>query len=341
MRQPARAEPHARHPAMSRPLPALLQDPVFRYRHAALIHAGRVAVGIFLGLGIVFVLHVPDGQWTAISLLIVMVGLQHQGNIQRRAVERSAGTLVGALAGFGAIGVQTAFGLTPLTIGLMALFCGACGFYAIGRGGYMAQLSAITLVIVAGFGTDPLSVGAWRTVNVLLGIVIALALSSALPLYATTFWRIGMAEALRRGAALLEAQSSGTAPPAGGIESIAPVLQKLRGLMVAVARETGLAMSALEAIQRSLRLSLSLLELATTPEEVPLQARPPRSGLTAEEARRLGARLEAIAAGLETGSWALPWEEARHDESSAGHLIGAELARLRGHLIAAPQIWTL
>lgn len=334
MRRPGRAE------TVAYTLPACLRDPAFRYRHAGLIHAARVAAGIFIGLGLVFLLHVPDGEWTAISLLIVMVGLQHQGNIQRRAMERAAGTLFGALAGFAAIGVQTALGITPLTIGLMALFCGACGYYAIGRGGYVAQLSAITLVIVAGFGTDPLSVGAWRTVNVLLGIVIALGLTWALPIYATSFWRFGMADALRRCARVLAAAGSEAEAPAGGIETISPVLQKLRGLMVPVARETGIAMSTLEAVQRSLRLSLSLLELATGPEH-PAAAVLPHARLTREEAQRLAARLEGIAAGLETGAWALPWQETREQESVAAQLIGAELARLRAHLLDAPQIWTL
>jgi len=250
-------------------------------------------------------------------VLIVMVGLQHQGNIQRRAMERAAGTLLGALAGFGAIGVQTALGITPLTIGLMALFCGTCGYFAIGRGGYVAQLSAITLVIVAGFGTDPLSVGAWRTVNVLLGIVIALGLTCALPIYATSYWRFGMADALRRCAERLAAYGTEAEVALGGIETITPVLQKLRGLMVPVARETGIAMSALEAIQRCLRLTLSLLELATSPEAPSAAVAVPNSRLTREEAQRLAARLEAIAAGLETGAWALPWQDAREQESIA------------------------
>lgn len=321
-------------------LPAFLQDPAFRYRHAALIHAIRVALGILAGLGLAFLLHIPDGEWTAISFLIVMVGLQHQGNIQRRALERGAGTLVGALAGFGAIGVQTAFGITPLTLGLMALFCGACGYYAIGRGGYLAQLSAITLVIVAGFGMAPLSIGAWRTINVLIGIGIALALASALPLYATAFWRLAMAEALRRAASLLETRDTEAEAEAKGIETISPVLQKLRGLMAPVARETGLPMAELEAIQRSLRLSLSLLELATSPEDPAAAAALPSSHLTREEALHLAARLTGIAEGLETGAWALPWEETRKPQSSAARLVGIELARLRSHLVAAPRLWT-
>lgn len=326
---------------MAYTLPAFLRDHAFRYRHASLIHAARVAIGIFIGLGLVFLLHVPDGEWTSISVLIVMVGLQHQGNIQRRAMERAAGTLLGALAGFGAIGVQTALGITPLTIGLMALFCGACGYYAIGRGGYVAQLSAITLVIVAGFGTDPLSVGAWRTVNVLLGIVIALGLSSALPIYATSFWRFGMADALRRCAERLALHGTEAEASAAGIETISPVLQKLRGLMGPVARETGIAMQELEAIQRCLRLSLSLLELATSPDAPGTVVAVPHSRLTRAEAERLAARLEAIAAGLESGAWALPWEDARGQDSIAAQLIGTELARLRGHLLTATRIWSL
>lgn len=312
----------------------------FRYRHAGLIHAARVALGILLGLGLADLLHIPDGEWTSISLLIVMVGLQHQGNIQRRAMERAAGTLLGAVAGVGAIGVQSALGMTPLTLALMALFCGGCGYYAIGRGGYVAQLSAITLVIVAGFGTDPITVGLWRAVNVLLGIAIALALSSALPIYATTFWRFGMADALSRSAVLLRAQGAETGgTPAPGIGTISPVLQKLRGLMPSVARETGLPMPRIDAIQRSLRLSISLLELATSADDPAAATDLPDQHLTRAEAERIAARLEEIAGGLESGAWALPWEEEARQDSLQARLIGTELARLRAQLVAAPALW--
>ena len=71
----------------------------------------------------------------------------------------------------------------------MAIGCGICAYHAIGKAGYIALLSAITMVIVAGHGDNEIVDGLWRAVNVLVGIAIALAFSFALPLYATYSWR--------------------------------------------------------------------------------------------------------------------------------------------------------
>lgn len=330
-------------PDAKNPILRALSDPRLRYRHGRLIHGLRVAAGIFLGMGITYAAHMPNGEWTSISSLIVMVGLQHHGNIRRRALERGAGTLLGAAAGLVIIGLQSTLGLTPLTFAVMALFCGACGYHAISRGGYVAQLSAITLMIVAGYGQDPITVGLWRTVNVLLGIVIALALSFTLPIFARDYWRFGMADALRRCAGLIvgaKAEKDGdAAKPRAGVETISPVLSRLRPLMAPVARETRLPMAQLETIQRSLRLFLSLLELVTSPE-------PAANGttdwtLSEDEARRLAARLMAIAEGLETGAWALPWSAPAIQESQAARMAEAELESLRQHLLAAPPLWSV
>ncbi|MFP3747262.1 hypothetical protein SB816_29770, partial [Achromobacter sp. SIMBA_011] len=74
--------------------------------------------------------------------------------------------------------------------------------HAIGKAGYIALLSAITMVIVAGHGDNEIVDGLWRAVNVLVGIAIALAFSFALPLYATYSWRYKLADALRACAAV-------------------------------------------------------------------------------------------------------------------------------------------
>ncbi|MCB8875745.1 FUSC family protein [Acidisoma silvae] len=334
-------------PAASNPVLRALRDPRLRYRHGRLIHAVRCALGIFLGLSITYLAHIPNGEWTSISFIIVMVGLQHHGNIRRRALERGAGTLLGAAAGLVIIGMQSTVGITPLTFAVMALFCGACGYHAISRGGYVAQLSAITLLIVTGYGMDSISVGLWRTVNVLIGIGIALALSFTLPLYARDFWRFGMAEALRRCADLVApapAQpAADDAPRRAGVETITPVLQRLRTLMPPVARETKLSMAQLEGIQNSLRLFLSLLELVTSPEPAAHGALPGTTdwNLATDESARLAARLTAIAEGLETGAWALPWSAPQPQESQAARMTSAELETLRRHLLAAPPLWSV
>lgn len=80
-------------------------------------------------------------------------------------------------------GTGTYVGQPLLTYLLMSVVCGFFSYRAIGKGGYTALLSAIT-VFVAGHGDNPLSGGLWRTVDILIGIALALAFSFALPLYA-------------------------------------------------------------------------------------------------------------------------------------------------------------
>ncbi len=327
----------------------------FRFRHGQTIHAARIGIGIFASLGIAWWLHLPNGVWVAISFLIVMASLQHHGNIQRRAVERAVGTVIGAVAGVGILGLQSWLGSTALTFAVMAAVCGICGFYAVGRGGYTAQLVAITLVVVAGFGTDPIATGLWRAVDVLIGIAIALALARAFPLYALAFWRLAMADALTRAAGLLEEDALGE-PPGGrpsnaeaatnGFIALSPVLQTLRGLMPPVSRESGLAMGRIETIQRHLRHALSLMELATSqqtaarPAADGLLEKPAGSPLARGEASVIARRLRALGEGLESGSWAAPWEAPPPAETSlAARLIGQELAALRTELVAAPELW--
>ena len=57
-------------------------------------------------------------------------------------------------------------------------------------------------MIVAGHGDNTMAAGLWRTVDIVIGITIALAFSFALPLYATWSWRYKLADALRGCAAL-------------------------------------------------------------------------------------------------------------------------------------------
>ena len=142
-------------------------------------------------------INIPHGIWSSVTLLVVIGGLQHHGNIRKKAAERAAGTLLGAAIGLVLILLQNLTGSLPLTYVLMSIVAGICAWFAIGSAGYIGLLTAITMCIVAGHGDNLIDVGLWRTLNVLIGIVIALAFSFALPLHATYSWRYGLADNLR------------------------------------------------------------------------------------------------------------------------------------------------
>ncbi|MEJ0019426.1 MAG: FUSC family protein [Acetobacteraceae bacterium] len=323
-------------------------DPHLRYRHARLIHATRIAAGILLALGLTVGFGIPHGEWTAISLLIVIAGLQHHGNIHRRAIERALGTALGALAGLLVILQHRALESTPLTWLLIAGFCGVCAYHAIGRGGYVALLAAVTLIIVAGHGTDSMEDSLWRAVNVFIGIAIALLLSFALPIYATWSWRYQLADALRGCAAVCDAMAS-DAPDAPEtalhtMASVSAVLPQLRSLLPWVAKESRVPLDRIEAIQHRLRILISMFELL-----VASRAQPP------DEAARLrwsGLRptlldmanalefgpFDAIAAGVAADA-AAPQRPA--ERALLAYELGAELQRLQAGFADARGLWHL
>jgi uncharacterized membrane protein YccC len=243
-----------------------LLDPARRYRHARLIHAVRVALGLLASIVLTTGMQLPHGEWASITLLVVIGGLQHHGNIRRKAAERAVGTLIGAVAGLAVILQQSWLQMPLLSYLLVVAACGFCAYHAIGKGGYVALLSAITILIVAGHGENAIADGLWRSVNVLVGIAIALLFSFALPLHATYSWRYQVADILRSCARMYAAISSDAAAIDSAELQRAMALQggllvQLRSLMPSVARETNIPMAQLEEVQHSLRIGISLLEV--------------------------------------------------------------------------------
>jgi uncharacterized membrane protein YccC len=240
-------------------------SPYFRYRHANLIHAIRVGLAMATSFLLTTGIDLPHGVWASVSLLVVIGGLQHYGNIRKKATERALGTMLGAGFGLFLILVQTIFGSLPLFFLLMSVIAGGCAYYAIGKAGYVALLTAITMVIVSGHGDLDFSTGLWRTANVLIGIVIALAFSFVLPQYAIYSWRYRLADNLRECArlygALLDGSPLMVEETARRFYAMSQRLVQSRALMESVAKETDVPLARLEEIQRLHRAILAALEL--------------------------------------------------------------------------------
>ncbi|WP_018700594.1 FUSC family protein [Amorphus coralli] len=317
---------------MSQSLEAAQAATPFRYRHYRAFHGVRTGVGVLLCIGVGVVFGIPHGLWTAISFLVVMTGFHHHGNIRHRALERALGTMIGAAAGLLVLLQQEWLQLTPLTWGLIAGFCAICAYHAIGKGGYTALLSGLTLVIVAGHGSEPLDVGLWRALNVMIGIAIALALSFVQPIYATWFWRDVLSRALGHCREVLHAVE--TTPERPGLAGIGGTLQSLRGLMPSAAREGGLPLAHLEEIQRSVRVIVSSVELiAAAPIDPPDLSVPCRM-------------LDEIAAALRAGRLAamptaeIPAAPVTDDaDLSLVRVLDRELHTLARLLREAPGLW--
>ncbi len=233
--------------------------------------------------------------------------MQHHGNIGKKAVERAYGTLIGASVGLLLVVQQAYFGIPLLTYLLMSVVCGFFSYHAIGKGGYIALLSAITVFIVAGHGDNPISDGLWRTVDILIGIVLALAFSFALPLYAVYSWRYNMASALRDCAAIysriINGQSVTDDEHFKLLNRLNAAILQLRSLMPSVSKEVRISMTELDMIQRHLRMCISTLEILgnTRPDPRDEQAMARMQVMLKAEHRQIRVQLVGMARALKSG----------------------------------------
>jgi uncharacterized membrane protein YccC len=269
-----------------------LLDPYRRYRHARYIHAGRIVVGLLVSILLTTGFHLPHGEWASVTMLIVIGGLQHHGNIGKKSVERAYGTLIGAALGLAVVAQESYLGMPLLTYVVMSLICGFFAYHAIGKGGYTALLSAITLFIVAGHGDNPITDGLWRTVDILIGIALALAFSFALPLYAVYSWRYNLASGLRDSGQSITADEHVKLTARMGA-----TLLQLRSLMPSVSKEVKISIVELDAIQRHYRMCLSILEILSNLRPADTGS----TGVTAEQ-RRIRRMLIGMARALQTGA---------------------------------------
>ncbi|MGZ9738478.1 FUSC family protein [Pseudomonas sp. GNP012] len=285
-----------------------LLDPYRRYRHARVIHAVRVSLGLLATILLTTGIKLPHGEWASVTMLVVIGGLQHHGNIGKKAAERAIGTLIGAGVGLALVLQQAWLGMPWLTYFAMSVVCGFFSYHAIGKGGYTALLSAITVFIVAGHGDNPVTDGLWRGVDILIGIALALAFSFALPLYAVYSWRYNLADALRDCAKVYGRIIDGQAITADEhlklMTRLNAAMVQLRSLMPSVSKEVKISMTELDAIQRNLRMCVSTLEIlgntrpdANDPEAMTLL----QTALKAEH-RQIRVQLIGMARALKSGA---------------------------------------
>ncbi|MBA2056814.1 FUSC family protein [Psychrobacter cryohalolentis] len=174
-------------------------EPYARYQHADVLHAIRLGVAVILALLVNKVTNFPHGEWTTITVFIILGLLQYQGAIYTKAKERVLGTLLGIGTALGILwfsqGVGTWLWVDYVIIGLMS---GIIGYLAIRNLGYTGLLTGITmLMIVSDLGQSTIGQdGIYRALNILLGTGLAVAATLILPLKSTLMWRFLLASNL-------------------------------------------------------------------------------------------------------------------------------------------------
>ena len=167
-------------------------EPYVRYQHADILHATRLGVAVILALLVNKVTNLPHGEWTTITVFIILGLLQYQGAIYTKAKERVMGTLLGIGAALGVLWFSQNVGAWLwVDYALIGLISGIIGYLAVRQLGYTGLLTGITmLMIVSDLGHSSIGQdGIYRALNILLGTGVAVAVTLVLPLKSTLMWR--------------------------------------------------------------------------------------------------------------------------------------------------------
>jgi multidrug resistance protein MdtO len=139
-----------------------------RYRATA-----RITIACVIAVAVIMTFQLPEGHWIIITIFVV--SQPNAGASVSKALQRVAGTLVGAAAG---ILLTIAFPQEPsIRVPLFGLLCGLGLFFSrTTTAPYVGLLSAMTLILVfGGVVTNPaqqVELGLWRLLIIALGIII-------------------------------------------------------------------------------------------------------------------------------------------------------------------------
>ncbi|MGA2833557.1 MAG: FUSC family protein [Terracidiphilus sp.] len=141
-------------------------------RRRLLIHAARTALAAALCWWLAIHFGLPDGYWGAISAIIVLQS--NFGSTISASRDRILGTVIGALFGF----LFTEFGALPWNYILAVLAAiTVCGLLGLRNSSRLAGVT-ITIVMLVQNGGSHWTIALDRVIEVFLGIVVALAVST-------------------------------------------------------------------------------------------------------------------------------------------------------------------
>lgn len=278
-------------------------EPYARYQHADVLHAIRLGVAVLTALLINRMTHLPHGEWTTITVFVILGLLQYQGAIYTKAKERILGTIFGVVVGLVFLWLSQDIGTWLwLYYVLIGIISGIIGYVAVKQLGYIGLLTGITMLMIVSSPnhSNIAQDGLYRAFNILLGAGVAVAATLILPLKSTLMWRFLMASNLDACAQLYASvgqhidTDSGTAnakshhkdedtsniiyPPHTHTSADIPVdksllkaLEKINKRLLAVrphipatASETGLDKDTIETIQRVHRNIIGTIDLLLT-----------------------------------------------------------------------------
>lgn len=174
-------------------------EPYARYQHADVLHAVRLGGAILIALSLNKLTHLPHGEWTTITVFVILGLLQYQGAIYTKAKERILGTLLGVMVGLSFLWLlQDIGGWLWLYYVLIAIISGIIGYVAVKQLGYIGLLTGITMLMIVSSPEheNVAQDGLYRAFNILIGAGVAVAATLILPLKSTLMFRFLMASNL-------------------------------------------------------------------------------------------------------------------------------------------------
>ena len=175
-------------------------------RYYRWIHATRISLAFLITFAGIRWFKLEDASWALITMLIVMGPLPYWGNVFSRAVQRTGGTVIGAVSGL------VALYLEMYSFPAMLLWCAvvmfACGYLTLGKHPYMALLIGATLAVVSCSAPNDMDAAVLRSVYVMAGSILALIYTSIYPQRAYTDLRIKFSQSMGKLNDLYEAYFS-------------------------------------------------------------------------------------------------------------------------------------
>ncbi|ACY84017.1 FUSC family protein [Edwardsiella piscicida] len=237
----------------------------FIYGHYRAVHGVRMAISFVLTFLLIRLLAVPEGAWALITMVVVIGPISFWGNVTVRALQRCMGTVFGAASGLVALYLEL------YSMSLMLAWCAVvmfvCGIAALGKRPYMGLLIGITLGVVCAAGPGDIQTALLRSVNVIIGSLLALLFASIYPQRAFTHWRLKMNHGLTCMSNIYSAYVSPNMVERPQLterqQRILSDLGTVRGLLAPSARETKVDKAVFDAIQVITRNLVATLEMMT------------------------------------------------------------------------------
>nr|WP_299038540.1 FUSC family protein [uncultured Psychrobacter sp.] len=278
-------------PSLWQRISAPFIEPYARYLHADVLHAMRLGVAVLTALLLNKLTNLPHGEWTTITVFIILGLLQYQGAIYTKAKERVLGTLLGIGTALGVLWFnQNAGAWLWIDYALIGILSGIIGYLAVRKLGYTGLLTGITmLMIVSDLGNSSIGQdGIYRALNILLGTGVAVAVTLILPLKSTLMWRFLLSSNLDACSSLYasvghhidaaDGAAGNTTPKSNPVafsagevpvdRALVTTLQQINKRLLAVrphiaatASESGIEKETLETIQRTHRNIIGTIDL--------------------------------------------------------------------------------